>query len=145
MASTLAAPRPTSFWVIAILALLWNLAGVAMFWLQVTMGAEAVAALPAPQREVYEATPAWLNAVFGVAVVAGLLGAIGLVLKQRWAVPLFALSVVAVLVQMAAAYALTPAWSAYGLAGLVMPVMVVAIAVFLWWYARNAAVKGWIA
>lgn len=145
MASTIAAPRPTSFWVIAILALLWNLAGVAMFWLQVTMGADAIAALPAPQREVYEATPVWLNALFGVAVVAGVLGAVGLILKQRWAVALFALSLLAVLVQMVVAYAVTPAWSASGVAGLLMPVVVVAIAAFLWRYARSAAAKGWIA
>lgn len=145
MASTLATPRPTSFWVVAILALLWNLAGVAMFWLQATIGAEALAALPAPQREVYDATPVWLNAVFGVAVVAGLLGAVGLVLKKRWAVALFGLSLLAVLVQMVAAYAVTPAWSAYGPGGLVMPAVVVLVAAFLWWYARRAAVRRWIA
>ena len=145
MDSIIAAPRPTSYWVIAILALLWNLMGVAMCWLQINMDPSAVAALPAPQREVYEATPAWLNAVFGVAVVAGLLGSVGLALKKRWAVPLFLLSLLAVLVQMAAAYALTPAWSAYGPVGLVMPVVVTAIAAFLWWYARMAAAKGWIA
>ena len=144
MGTTIAAPRPTSYWVVAILALLWNLAGVAMFCLQVTMDADAIAALPAPQREVYEATPAWLNAAFGVAVVAGLLGAIGLVLKKRWAVSLFLLSLVAVLVQIAAAYAVTPAWAAYGPTGLVMPVVVTAIAAFLWWYARSAAAKGWL-
>lgn len=145
MVSTIATPRPTSYWVVAILALLWNLAGVAMFWLQVNMDASAIAALPAAQREVYEATPAWLNAVFGVAVVSGLLGAVGLVSKKRWAVTLFLLSLLAVLVQMAAAFALTPAWAAYGPAGLVMPVVVIAIAVFLWWYARKAAAKGWLA
>jgi len=145
MDSTIATPRPTSYWVVAILALLWNLAGVAMFCLQVTMDADAIAALPTAQREVYEATPAWLNAAFGVAVVAGLLGAIGLVMKKRWAVPLFLLSLLAVLVQVAAAYTVTPAWSAYGPAGLVMPVVVVLIAVFLWWYARRAAARGWLA
>lgn len=144
MTSTIATPRPTSYWVITILALLWNLAGVAMFCLQLSMDPAAVAALPAPQREVYEATPAWLNALFGIAVVAGLLGSVGLALKKRWAVMLFLLSLLAVLVQMVATYAVTPAWTAYGPAGLVMPVVVTGIAVFLWWYARSAAAKGWI-
>lgn len=144
MSSTIAAPRPTSYWVITILALLWNLGGVAMFCLQLGMDPAAVAALPAPQREVYEATPAWLNALFGIAVVAGLLGSVGLALKKRWAVMLFLLSLLAVLVQIVATYAVTPAWTAYGPAGLVMPVVVTAIALFLWWYARSAAAKGWI-
>lgn len=143
MSSMIATPRPTSYWVITILALLWNLAGVAMFCLQLNMDPGVVAALPAPQREVYEATPAWLNALFGIAVVAGLLGSVGLALKKRWAAMLFLLSLLAVLVQMAAAYAVTPAWTAYGPAGLLMPVVVTAIAAFLWWYARSAAAKGW--
>lgn len=144
MSSMIAAPRPTSYWVITILALLWNLGGVAMFCLHLSLDPAAVAALPAPQREVYEATPAWLDALFGIAVVAGLLGSVGLALKKRWAVVLFLLSLLAVLAQMVAAYAVTPAWTAYGPAGLVMPVAVTAIALFLWWYARSAAAKGWI-
>ena len=145
MNAATATSHPTSFKVIAILALLWNLLGVAMFYLQVSMTPEAIAALPAPQREVYEATPSWLNLAFAISVFGGVLGAVGLLLRKRWAVPCFLVSLLALVVQIVSAYVVTPAWAAYGAAGLAMPVVLLAIALFLLWYARKAERNGWIA
>jgi hypothetical protein len=145
MNAATATSHPTSFKVIAILALLWNLLGVAMFYLQISMTPEAIAALPAPQREVYEATPSWLNLAFAVAVFGGVFGAVGLLLRKRWAVPCFLVSLLALVVQIVSAYLVTPAWTAYGAAGLAMPVVLLAIALFLLWYARKAERNGWIA
>ncbi len=143
--NNLVASRPKTFWLVAIAALLWNLIGVAMFLVQINLSPEMIAAMPAEQRQVYAATPSWLNLVFGIAVFGGVLGAIGLLLKRRWAAALFLLSLLAVLVQMTAAYLLTPAWQAYGAAGLAMPVLLVVVAALLFWYARKAAARGWIA
>lgn len=145
MNTHVAVPRPRSFWIIAVLALLWNLIGIAMFYMQIAMTPEQLAAMPAEQRAVYDATPSWLNAAFAVAVFGGALGALGLLLGKRWAVPMFLLSLLGLLVQMLGAYAVTPAWSAYGAAGLAMPILLVVIAVFLWLYSRKAAARGWIA
>jgi hypothetical protein len=138
------AVRPKSFWVVAVLALLWNLLGVAMFAMQMMMTPEALAAMPTEQRQVYEATPAWLNIAFAVAVFGGVLGALGLLLKKRWAVPFFALSLISLLVQVIATFVVTPAWQAYGLAGLVMPVLLIVIALLLLGYSRKAAARGWL-
>ncbi|MEO6519139.1 MAG: hypothetical protein ABIO17_09130, partial [Pseudoxanthomonas sp.] len=66
-----ATPRRWTFWVIAFVALLWNLIGVSIFVMQMQLTPEMVAAMPAPQREVYAATPAWINLAFGIAVIAG--------------------------------------------------------------------------
>ena len=135
---------PASFRVVSILALLWNLVGVAMFFLQTGMTAEDIAALPEAQRVVYEAMPSWLAVFYGLSVFAGALGSLGLVLRRRWAMPLFAVSLAAVLVQMGAIYALTPAWQASGASGLPMTLVIVGIAVFLFWYARRASARGWL-
>lgn len=140
MATTL----PASFRVISILALLWNLLGVAMFFLQTGMTAEDIAALPEAQRVVYEAMPPWLAAFYALAVFAGASGSLGLVLRRRWAVPLFAVSLAAVLVQMGAIYARTPAWQASGASGLPMTLVIVGIAVFLFWYGWRASRRGWL-
>ena len=67
------------------------------------------------------------------------LGALGLLLRRRWAMPLFAISLAAVLVQMIAVYVFTPAWEASGAAGLPMTLLIVGIAIFLFWYARRAS------
>jgi hypothetical protein len=139
------APRPTSFWAIAIVALLWNLLGVVMFVMQVGMTPEMMAALPADQRSVYEAAPPWVNIAFGVAVFGGVLGALGLLMKKRWAVLMFLLSLVGLVVQFVSVYAMTPAWQVLGPSGAIMPAVLVLIAVFLWWYARKATARGWIA
>ncbi len=136
--------RPKSFWVIAIAALLWNLLGVAIFFLQVSATPETLAAMPAEQRQIYEATPVWLNIAFAVAVFGGVLGALGLLLKKRWAVTFFLISLLALLVQVVGAYAVTPMWQVHGPASLVMPVLLVAIALLLWVYSRKATIRGWL-
>lgn len=136
--------RPKAYWWVAILALLWNLLGLAMFVMQVTMDEARLATLPEVDRRIFLATPAWLNAMFGIGVIGGVLGALGLLLRRRWAVPLFAVSLLAVVLQMAGAYALTPAWQAYGPAGLAMPVLVLVIAAGLWVYAGRCRAGGWL-
>lgn len=136
--------RPFTYWLIAVLALVWNLIGAVMLYLQVNMPAAALAQMTEVQRQVYEATPAWLNAAFAVAVFGGLFGAVGLLLKKRWAVPLFLLSLLGLIVQFIGAYVATPAWAAYGPRGLVMPAVLFLISLFLWWYAGKARERGWL-
>ena len=139
------ATNPTgAFRAISILALAWNLIGVTMFFLQTGLTPEQVAAMPEEQRVVYEAMPGWLAVVYGVSVFAGALGSLGLLLRRRWALPLFAISLASVLVQMIAVYALTPAWQASGASGLPMTFVIIGIAAFLLWYARRASTRGWL-
>ena len=139
------ATNPTgAFRAISILALAWNLIGVTMFFLQTGLTPEQVAAMPEEQRVVYEAMPGWLAVVYGVSVFAGALGSLGLLLRRRWALPLFAISLASVLVQMIAVYALTPAWQASGASGLPMTFVIIGIAAFLLWYARRASARGWL-
>ena len=136
--------RPRALVWVAIAALVWNLIGLAMFWMQVTMDPAQLATLPQPQREVHLATPGWVNVAFAFAVLGGVLGALALLLRRRWAVPMFQVSLLGLLVQMAGAYLVTPAWSAYGPAGLAMPVLLLAIALALLFYARRCAARGWL-
>lgn len=144
MNGTVEIRRSTAFWIVGVAALLWNLIGVAMFWMQVTLGSEQLAQMTEQQRQVYAATPMWLNVAFAIAVFGGVLGAIGLLLRKRWAVTMFFVSLLALLVQMIAAYLVTPAWEAYGAAGLVMPVVLIVIALLFWRYAQKAAERGWL-
>lgn len=138
MTAAPAGARPRAHTWIAVAALLWNLIGLLMFVLRVTISPAQVAALTPADRSVYDATPGWLLVVFGVAVITGVAGSVGLLMRQRWAVTAFAVSLAAVVVQMLATYAVTPAWTAYGAAGLAMPLVLVGIAVLLLRYARRA-------
>ena len=138
------ATAPRSFWIISGLFLVWNLMGVMAFGMQVTMSDEALAALPEAQRDLYLSTPAWANAAFAVAVCGGTLGCILLLIRKAWAVPVFILSLLGILVQMFHAFALSPALEVLGAGGLVMPVLVTAGAIFLIWYARTTRARDWI-
>ena len=131
-------PRSRTHTLIAGAALAWNLLGLVMFVLRATMTMAQVAALSPADRAVHEGTPAWVLVAFGVAVVAGVTGSVGLLTRQRWAVPAFALSLAALLLQVVGTFAVTPAWQAYGAAGLIMPIMLVVVAVLLLRYSRRA-------
>lgn len=136
--------RPLLVVVVGLLALTWNLIGLLMFWQQVTLSPEAVAAMSYADQQIHAAMPAWLYWVFGIAVGTGILGAIGLLLGKRWAETMFMLSFLGVLVQMVSAYIVTPAWEHHGIQGAIFPVVLVAIAMFLWRYADRARAHGWL-
>jgi hypothetical protein len=130
--------HPASHRWIAIAALVWNLLGLMAFVMQVVMSPEQVAALPPEDRAVYEATPSWLTAAFALAVGGGVVGSIGLLLRRRWAITAFAVSLAALVVQIAGAYLTTPLWQASGATGAVMPVLLLAIGGWLLRHAQRA-------
>src|SRR3546814_19299235 len=89
--------------------------------MQVAMPAVALGAMPAEQRAIYEATPAWLYVFYGLATFGGVPGSIGLLLRRRWAVSVYLVALVAPVLQVVARYAVPPAWSVSGAAGLPFP------------------------
>ena len=138
------ATRPRAYWWIAVLALAWNLIGLAMFFAQAMIDGEQLLKLPQAQQDVHLATPGWVNLAFAFAVIAGVLGALCLLLRRRLAVPMFAISLLALLVQVVGGYLVTPAWAAYGAAGLALPGLLLVVALLLWRYARGCRAGGWL-
>ncbi len=132
------------FWVIGIVCLIWNLMGVMAFVMQITMTPETLAALPEAERTMYEATPAWLLVAFAVAVFGGTLGGIFLLMKKILAIIIFKISLVGILIQMYYNFFVIKAIDIYGPGGMIMPIMVLIVAIFLIWYSASAKTKGWI-
>ena len=130
--------RPRSHLWIAVAALVWNLFGLMAFMMHAFMSPAQVAALPAAERAVYDTTPAWITAAFALAVGGGVLGSIGLLLRQRWATRAFAVSLVALVIQFAGTFAVTPAWQASGAAGLILPVLLLVIGVLMLRHSQRA-------
>lgn len=81
--TTPSAKPSAAFWIISVLALLWNLLGVMAYIMQVTMTPEALQALPAEQQALYTNVPAWATAAFAVAVWGSTLGCILLLLRKK--------------------------------------------------------------
>ena len=118
--------------------------GVMAFVMQVTMSPETLAALPEAERAMYEATPLWLLIAFAVAVFGGTIGCIFLLMRKALAIIFFKISLAAILIQMYYNFFIIKAIDIYGPGGMVMPIMVLLIAIFLIWYANNAKAKDWI-
>ena len=136
---------PRTFWVIGIVALLWNLMGLASFFAQVMMSADVLASLPEEQQEMYIHTPIWLKAVHGIATVGGCLACVGLLLKKKWSMPLFMISLIAIVLQMGYSIFFTDASEILVAAqAYVIPILVIGIGVFLWYYSKSANAKGWL-
>jgi hypothetical protein len=109
------------------------------------MTPEQIAALPAGQQQLWNAMPAWMWIVYGVAVVSGALGAVMLLLNKRVAMPLFALSLLAIVVQFAQAFLPGGAVEVLGAgAALPMPAVITLVGVLQVWVARKAIARGWI-
>lgn len=87
----------TRFRWIAGLLLVWSLMGVAAFIMQISTPPEAMGD-PVTARA-FGAMPGWVWGAYAVAVASGLLGSILLLRRHRLAWVLFALSLVAVVIQ----------------------------------------------
>lgn len=135
---------PTWFWVLSIIALVWNLIGVLAYLGQVYMTPEAIAALPEAEQALYASTPAWATGAFAISVFAGALGCVFLLLRKSWAIPTLMVSLAAVLVQDINTFFLANTIEVYGRAVVVMPIIVITIGVALIWFARKSREEVWI-
>jgi hypothetical protein len=127
---TAEAARPPRWWTIgAWLAIAWNAIGIVTFILDALKGDDM---------------PAWVLAAYGVAVLAGTAGSLGLLLRRRWAMPLLILSLAAICVQMGQAIFLSDMVARLGAQSVVMPLLITAIAVALVWLARLGTRHGWL-
>ncbi len=134
---------PKWFMIVAAVLLVWNLLGVMAYIVQVMMSPEALAALPQEQRQLYENTPAWATAAFAVAVNFGALGCVLLLLRKNLAGLFLQLSLAGVLVQMFHSFFMSKSFEVFGPGGLVMPVMVIVIAIYLVVLAAKAKMRRW--
>lgn len=136
---------PVWFWIVAALILLWGLAGVAAFYMDVTMSAEKFAELPDYDRQLMAGRPQWYIWLYGVAVWSGLLAAVVLLLRSAIAYAGFVLSLIAVIAMFGYIFATTDLIAVKGFveaAG--FPAVIAAIAAFQVWLAQYARRRGWI-
>lgn len=145
MAEEIAGKPPLSFWLIGGVALVWNLFGMYVYVNQVTATAASLAAggYTPEQIEFMMTIPRWATSVFAIAVTAGVLGSLFLLLRKGLATALFVISLAAVLVQNFNTFALNDALSVFGPAPAVIQAVVAIVAAALIWYASVARARGW--
>ena len=134
---------PLAFYIIGLIALAWNAIGVAAFVAQVTSSPGELGETP-EQVAFYAAMPTWVLTALAVATIGGVAACVMLLIRNKQAVPLFGVSLIAVLVQDVHNFVLADALSAFGTEMLVLPVLVLVIGAAMLAYAMHALKKGWL-
>ena len=135
---------PTWFKVAAALALLWNLIGCFAFFSDLRLSPEDLAKLPEAQQALYAARPGWAVAATAIAVFGGALGSIGLLMRKKWAFPVFILSLLGILVQDFGLFVLVGGASLAGPVAVAMQAVVLAIGIGLVLLSRKGIAHGWL-
>jgi hypothetical protein len=134
-------PAPGWFTIAAIAALLFELAGCAMYLMQVSVDP---ASLPLDQRAMWNAAPSWMIAAYAVAVWVGLIGAIMLLMRRRLAEKLLLLSLVAVIVQFSALLLVPELRNLTTSDALLLPFVIIVAAYVIWHFAWTSRRAGWL-
>ena len=132
---------PPWYWLVAVAALLFELAGSYAYYLQMTTDP---AGLPVDQRALIQSTPVWINAAYGLAVLAGVIGAVGLLQRRRFATGALGLSLAMVFVQFGGIMLVPALRQSIPSDQLLGPIVIFLLAYGFWQFARAAARRGWL-
>jgi hypothetical protein len=125
-----------------IVLLLWSLMGVGAFLTQFFQSAETIAALPEAQRDLWTHMPAWDWVAYAIATFSALGGAICLLRRKAWAAPLYAISILFVLIQFTYPFLIARAFTSLAMAA--FPVFIAGMGIFQWWLAKRWRKAGWL-
>jgi hypothetical protein len=134
---------PIWYWVIAAVALLWNLLGCAFFAIEIFAQEAAIQSMTEDQKAWARSIPGWIYFVYGLAVSTGVAGSIGLFMRKGWTIAIFAICLVAVIVQMVDTMIIGGGIKVMGPSGAVMPSLVTVIAAALLWFSWFARSRSW--
>ncbi len=137
-----------SFWVVSIALLLWGLGGALIYiaYFIETPEEFAQAAETIANRQAYADyvanIPYWAIAVGMLAAVTRLLGAIGLLLRRDWALPLYIISVVFFLGALYRGFVLANVSNVMSGLHITVELVFLALSIFAVWFARENKSKG---
>ena len=144
MASSFARKPPAWLYIVGVILVLWGLAGCWAFYMHVTVGPAMDPNATDWDRAYFAALPGWFAIDFAVAVGAGLLGSIALLLRSKWAVTLYWLSLIAVVIQFGYMFLATDVIAVKGVTATLFPALIFVIALFQIWVAGVARKHGWL-
>lgn len=135
---------PWWFWLISGLMFLWNLMGVNAFRGDVTMShADKVAMYGETLANAAANQPGFVTVAYGIAVIAGALGCLLLLLRSRHAFWLLALSLLCVIIQQAYMWlGAGDVMKSLSAGNKAMYMMIPIVSIFLVWFAKKMTARG---
>jgi hypothetical protein len=147
MTATADAPRAGAtwwHWVVSVVAVLWNGFGAYDYFMSKTQGDAYLrqSGMSAAQIAHMHAYPVWMTADWAIGVWGGLLGALLLLARMRYAFHVFAVSLAAFLVMLAYTYLLSDGAAVMGQQGMIFNLVILALCVVFTWYAWTMTKRG---
>ena len=140
------ARTPWHLWTVGILSLLWSAFGAFDFIMTTTRGEAYMRASGFDQTMIdyFAAMPAWMYVPWTLGVWGAVIGSVLLLMRSRYAVPAFALSLLGALVSLVYGQFIDPMPALPDKMAMMkyMPWVIAAIAVFLAWYAWTTRKRG---
>lgn len=143
MQEAVSARTPAHLWIVGIVSLLWNAFGCYDYLMTNLRNQAYLSQFTPDQLAYYDSLPSWLTAFWAIGVWGGLIGSILLLMRNRYAVWAFALSLVGAVVGLGYQLFLTqmpPSMKSGAMAA--MPWVIIIIAAVFLWYAWNVEKKG---
>ena len=149
MQNAVATRTPAHMWIVGVLALLWNGFGAVDYTMTRTRNADWIASMmpgtnPETLFQWIDAFPVWASFGWGLGVWGGLFGALLLLMRNRWAVPVLALSLLGAVLglgyQIFLAPPPPPPMDSGAMAA--MPWVIIGIAAVLYYYAHRQKQAG---
>lgn len=134
----------TAFWVIGIIALIWNAMGVNQYLQQAYQTDAFKEMYSEEQLEIINNLPTWYTAMFAIAVFGSVLACVLLLLRKKLATFLFLIALIAVLIQTGYNLFINEGKEHYGGFEYSMLIMIPIFSIFLYYYSKKSADKGWL-
>lgn len=132
----------TLFWIIGVIALIWNSMGIDGYINQVYQTERFKTMYTEEQLEIIFNLPSWVTAAFAIAVFSSVIASILFLMRKKLAKTFFLIGLIAVLVQTTYNVFMNPGKEMYGAMEYSMLIMIPLFALFLYWYTKKCADDG---
>ena len=143
MQEAVQARTPAHVWIVGVLATLWNAFGAFDYVMTQTNNETYLSQFTAEERAFFDSFPAWMEAFWALGVWGALIGSLLLLVRSRYAVHAFGISLVGIVVGMGYQYlAMEAPESMMSGAMAFVPWVILVVGIALLVYARKQAARG---
>ncbi|MCJ7421481.1 hypothetical protein [Sphingomicrobium astaxanthinifaciens] len=142
--ATAAAPAaPWHLWVVGVVSLLWNAFGAYDYLMTQTRNDAYMGQFTPDQLDYFYGFPAWMEFFWALGVWGAVAGSVLLLLRKRWAVHAFIVSLVGLVGSSIYSFVVNPVPESMGSAGYaVFTAVIFAVTLLLVWYSVTMVRKG---
>lgn len=133
---------PVHLWIVGVVSLLWNAMGCFDYLATRLQLDFYMSQFTEAQLEYFYSFPAWMSVFWALGVWGALLGSLALLFRSRWAVGLFAVSLLGMIVSTIHMVFLSDGMEVMGTGGAIFSAVIFVIGVLLLVYARRMHARG---